>query len=39
MDPRNPVLEGVIKTLIYGVKSVSRQSEHAIFLLADNVRE
>ena len=30
MDPSNPVKEGVIKTLIYGIKSVSRQSEHAI---------
>jgi hypothetical protein len=39
MDPSNPVLEGVIKTLIYGVKSVSRQSEHALSLLADYVRE
>ena len=39
MDPKNPVLEGAIKTLIYGVKSVSRQSEHAIFLLADYIRD
>ena len=39
MDPDNPVLEGVIKTLIYGVKSVSRQSEHAISLLAAHIKD
>ena len=39
MDPNNPPLEGVIKTLIYGVKSVSRQSEYAIGLLADYIRD
>ena len=39
MDPSNPVQEGMIKTLIYGVKSVSRQSEHALFLLAEYVRD
>ena len=39
MDPSNPVKEGVIKTLIYGIKSVSRQSEHAIYLLADYIRD
>ena len=33
----NPVLEGVIMTLIYGVKSVSRKSEHALFLLANYI--
>ena len=38
MDPNNPIKEGVIKTLIYGVKSVSRQSEYALSLLADYVR-
>ena len=38
MDLNNPVLEGIIMTLIYGVKSVSRQSEHALFLLADYIR-
>ena len=38
MNPNNPVLEGVIKTLIYGVKSVSAQSKHAIKLLADEIR-
>ena len=38
MVPDNPVLEGAIKTLIYGVKSVSAQSEHAIKLLADHIR-
>ena len=39
MDPSNPVMEGVIKTLIYGVKSVSRQSEYALSLLADYIRD
>ena len=39
MDPANPVLEGVIMTLIYGIKSVSAQSEHALKLLADHIRE
>ena len=39
MDPSNPVQEGAIKTLIYGVKSVSRQSEHALYLLADHIRD
>ena len=38
MNPDNPVLEGVIKTLIYGVKSVSAQSEEAIKQLADFIR-
>ena len=38
MNPDNPVLEGVIMTLIYGVKCVSAQSEHAIKLLADLIR-
>ena len=39
MDPNAQVLEGVIKTLIYGVTSVSAQSEEAIGLLADYIRE
>ena len=39
LDPSKPVLEGVIKTLIYGVKSVSAQSEEAIKLLADFIRD
>ena len=39
MNPDNPVLEGVIMTLIYGVKSVSCQSEHALKLLADLIRD
>ena len=38
MNPDNPVLEGVIMTLIYGIKSVSCQSEHALKLLADLIR-
>ena len=39
MDPNNPIQDGVIQTLIYGVKSVSRQSEYAISLLANHVRD
>ena len=39
MKPDNPVLEGVIMTLIYGVKSVSAQSEHTIKLLAEYIRD
>ena len=39
LDPENPVMEGVIKTLIYGVKSVSAQSEEAIKDLADHIRD
>ena len=31
--------EGVITTLIYGVKSVSAQSEYALELLADNIEK
>ena len=38
MNPENPVLEGVIMTLIYGIKCVSAQSEYAIQLLADLIR-
>ena len=39
LDPDGEVLEAVILTLIYGVKSVSAQSEHALTLLADHIRE
>ena len=37
LDPKAEVLEGVIKTLIWGVKSVSAQSECAIMKLAQYV--
>ena len=37
LDPKNEVLEAVIKTLIWGVKSVSAQSEAAIIKLAQFV--
>ena len=39
LNPNNPVLEGVITTLIYGVKSVSKQSEDAVEQLAETVKD
>ena len=39
LDPSSPILEYVITTLIYGVKCVSAQSEHAMALLADDIKE
>ena len=39
LDPNAPLTEGVITTLIYGVKSVSAQSEHSLELLAEIVEE
>ena len=39
LNPNSPVLDGVITTLIYGVKSVSAQSEHALELFADVVEK
>ena len=39
MDPSSPVLEGAIKTLIYGVVSVSAQSENAMSKLGTAVQE
>ena len=39
LDPEDEVLEAVIVTLIYGVKSVSAQSEHAMVRIAQNVKE
>ena len=39
LDPSSPIIEYVITTLIYGVKSVSAQSEHAMALLAEHIRE
>ena len=38
MDPSAPVREGVIQTLIYGVSSVSAQSECAMKKLGDLVQ-
>ena len=35
LNPENPLLEGVITTLIYGVRSISKQSEDAVEQLAD----
>ena len=35
LDPNGEILEAIIKTLIYGVKSVSAQSEFALEELAD----
>ena len=39
MDPSSPVLEGVIKTLIYGVTSVSAQSENTMKKLGTAVKD
>ena len=39
LDPDGKILEAVITTLIYGVKSVSAQSEFALSQLADFIRE
>ena len=39
LDPNNPIIEYIITTLIYGVKSVSCQSEYALSLLAEHIRE
>lgn len=39
MDPKKQAMEGVIRTLIYGVRSVSAQSEEIIQLIADKVKE
>ena len=37
LDPEGQVLEAVVTTLMYGVKSVSCQTEHAVELLAQHV--
>ena len=39
LDPKGEVLEAVIKTLIWGVKSVSGQSESSIMQLAEFIKE
>ena len=39
LDPNSPVLDAVITTLIYGVSSVSCQTEVACVKIADNCRE
>ena len=39
LDPDNKVLEAVVTTLIYGVTCVSAQTEHAITLLAEKIRD
>ena len=39
LNPNNPLIEGVITTLIYGVKSVSKQSEDAVEQVAETVKE
>ena len=38
LDPKEPVQEALIKTLIWGIKSVSAQSECAIIKLAEAVK-
>ena len=39
MDPRSKLLEGIIVTLIYGVASVSAQTEELINLIADEIQD
>ena len=39
LDPKGEVLEAVLTTLIYGVKSVSAQSEFALKQLADHIKD
>ena len=39
LDPSSPVVEGVIKTLIYGVVSVAAQSENAMHKLGQIVKD
>ena len=39
LDPNSPVIEYILTTLIYGVKCVSAQTEHAMFLLAQHIKE
>ena len=39
LDPNSEPVEAIIKTLIWGIKSVSAQSETAIIKLANYVRE
>ena len=39
LNPNSPIQEGVITTLIYGVKSVSAQSEYALELLSDDIEQ
>ena len=38
LNPDEPTVEGIIRTLIYGVKSVSCQSECAIIKLAESIK-
>ena len=39
LDPSSQPVEAIIKTLIWGIKSVSAQSETAIIKLAEHVRD
>ena len=39
LDPKNPLIKAIIRTLIYGVKCVGAQTEYLKRLLADEVRE
>ena len=39
LDPSSQLLEGIIVTLIYGVTSVSAQTEELINLIADRIQE
>ena len=39
MDPTNPLMLGIIRTCIYGVRCVGSQTEYVMTLLADMVRD
>ena len=39
LDPKNPLIKAIIRTLIYGVKCVGAQTEYLKRLLADEVKE
>ena len=39
LDPQAPVQEGVVTTLIYGVKSTSCQTETGLDNIADHVKD
>ena len=39
LDPNSPLIKGVVRTLIYGVRCVSAQTEHVKNLLQERVRK
>ena len=38
LDPNSPLLKGIIRTLIYGIRCVGAQTEHLKRLLQENIR-